>query len=163
MKTLILYATKYGAAEEIAGVIAGQIDDAVLHNLKLQPIPPLEDYDCIIIGSSIYAGSARKELGKFILDNMGTLRAIIDGEQKKKIGLFVSGMSQEGGEGVFFRNFTEPLVSAAKATAVLGGIFDPQKANFFEKLIMKIVTKQTGYVNNIDNEKINAFVAAMKE
>jgi len=44
-----------------------------------------------------------------------------------------------------------------------GGIFDPAKANFLEKLIMKIVVKQSGYINTIDNEKISEFAEAMKE
>ena len=34
MKTIILYATKYGAAAEIARRIAAHIDGAIVHDLK---------------------------------------------------------------------------------------------------------------------------------
>ena len=155
MKTLILYATKNGAAAEIANRIAGQIEGAETHDLKQKPIPVLEDYDCIIVGTSIYAGTIRKEAKEYITENAGVLA-------KKRLGLFISGMGTENEEGVINSAFPSELVKAAKAANVLGGIFDPAKSGFFARLIMKAVTKQSGYVCNINDEKIAQFVEKMK-
>jgi len=43
-------------------------------------------YDCIIVGSSVYAGMFRKKAKAFLSQNADVLR-------QKKLGLFVSGMS----------------------------------------------------------------------
>ena len=43
-----------------------------------------------------------------------------------------------------------------------GGIFDPKKAGFVARLIMKAVTKQSGFVDTIDNGKIEQFTDEME-
>jgi len=57
MKTLILYATKHGATREVATRIASHTDGTVLHDLKQASTPTLADFDCVIIGSSLYGGA----------------------------------------------------------------------------------------------------------
>jgi len=155
MKTLILYATKYGATQEIAERIAAQIGNATLQDLKQPNLPTLADFDCILIGSSLYAGSIRKEAKTFLAQHTAEL-------QGKKIGLFLSGMSSEVNEKSFEDNFPKPLLEQSIVWAFLGGAFDPQKASFAERLIMKVITKQSNYVSTISDEKIEQFVAQMK-
>ena len=156
MKTIILYATKYGGSAEIAKLIAAHFDEAEIYDLKKGDIPSLEAFDNVITGSSVYAGSFRNEAKIFLSQNAAQLC-------KKKLGLFACGMSKgESGE-VFRANVPEDVLKSTTAVCMPGGIFDPAKANFFEKLIMKIVVKQSGYINTIDNEKISEFAEAMKE
>jgi len=155
MKTIILYATKYGAAAEIARRIAAQIDDAVTFNLKQAGVPALNDFECVIVGSSVYAGMFRKEAKTFLAENADELC-------KKKLGLFISGMSESDGDEAFKANVPGEVLQAAVAASALGGVFDPSRANFFERLIMKAVTKQSGYVSNISEGKIKEFAEAMK-
>ena len=155
MKTLILYATKYGAAAEIAKRIAEKIDGAVVHDLKQGGIPDIAGFDCIIIGSSVYAGMFRKEAKTFLSENTDVLR-------QKKLGLFISGMSSDEEQKMFTDNVPKDLIESAKATVMPGGLFDPKKAGFFARLIMKAVTKQSGYVDTIDNGKIEQFAEVMK-
>ena len=155
MKTLILYATKHGAAREIAAGIGRQIDGAVVHDLKVGGMPALSDFDCIIIGSSLYAGSIRKEEKTFLSQNAAQL-------QGKKVGLFLSGISKGETEKSFADNFPSALLQAATAKRFLGGIFDPKKAGAAERLIMKAVTKGAGYVNTIEDEDIRQFAELMK-
>jgi len=154
MKTIILYATKHGATAEIASRIANNIENTTVHNLE-QPTPDLAEYDCIIIGSAVYAGMFRKEVKTFFAQNSNILKT-------KKLGFFASGMSKSESDKVFAENVPDELLQAAKVSMVLGGIFDPKKANFAERLIMKAVTKQSGYVDAIDDEKIDEFVGAIK-
>jgi len=155
MKTLILYATKHGAAEDIAKRIAAQIGDADLYNLKQENIPQLGDYDCVIVGSSVYAGAFRKEAKAFLARNADQLC-------EKKLGLFICAMSENNEDEVLKANVPEEVVKAATAARTLGGAFDPKKGNFFERLIMKAVTKQSGSISTISDEKISKFVEAMK-
>jgi len=154
MKTLILYATKHGAAAEIAKKIADKIDGALIHDIKQPGVPSLADFDCIIFGSSLYAGAIRKEAKAFLKHNADALKA-------KKLGLFLSGMAANTNEGVFSTAFPENILVGAHAAAFLGGIFDPAKAGFFERMIMKAVTKKSEYMSTIDDEKITQFAESM--
>lgn len=155
MKTLILYATKHGAAAEIAKRIAEKIDGAVIHDLKQNNIPDLAGFDCVIVGSSVYAGMFRKEAKAFLSQNTEVLR-------QKKLGLFLSGMSSGEEQKIFADNVPKDLLESARTTVMPGGIFDPKKAGFIARLIMKAVTKQSGYVDTIDNGKIKDFAEVMK-
>ena len=155
MKTLILYASKHGAAREIAQRISSGMADAVIHDLKHKGIPPLAQFDCVITGSSLYAGSIRREAKAFLSKNT-------DGLQGKRIGLFLCGLDAKSEKNYFAKNFSPDIVQAAKAAVFLGGIFDPKKCGKMERFIMKIVAKQSGYVNTINNEKIKQFIEAMK-
>jgi len=154
MKTIILYATKHGAAGEIARRIAEKMDGADTHNLKQGGAPDLSGYDCVIIGSSIYAGMIRTEAKAFLSQNADALRS-------KKLGLYVCGLGTEKENEVLSAAFPEDLLRNAKAARLLGGIFDPSKAGFFERLVIKIVTKKSEYTDTIDDGKIDMFVHAM--
>ena len=155
MKTIILYATKHGAAEDIAKRIAANIDGADTYDLKKGDAPQLGEFDCVIVGSSVYAGAFRKEAKAFLTENADELCY-------KRLGLFVSGMSESESDDVFKTNIPDEVLKAATVKRSLGGAFDPKKANFFERLIMKAVTKQSGYVSNISDEKIKEFAEALK-
>ena len=154
MKTLILYATKHGATHEIAERIAKKIPGAILHDLKQANIPPLADYSCVIIGSSIYVGSIRKEAKVFLAQNVDILK-------EKNLGLFLCGLQAEEEKQYFASNFPPDILTSAKSAIFLGGVFDPKKAGFMARFIMKAVTKQPGYVDRIDYEKIEQFVEAI--
>jgi len=154
MKTIILYATKYGAAGEIAKRIADRIDGSAIHNLK-DGFPSLTEYDCIIFGSSVYAGMIRKEAKTFLSLNAQILL-------EKKLGLFLCGISREEEDTYFSANFAPNLLQKATAKCLPGGIFDPEKAGAFERLIMKAVAKSSAYINTINDKKIERFTEAMK-
>ncbi|MCL2409092.1 MAG: flavodoxin domain-containing protein [Oscillospiraceae bacterium] len=155
MNTLILYATKHGAVREIAGRIADSIGGAVLHDLKQGGSPSLAGFDCVIIGSSLYAESIRKEAKAFLAKNADALR-------EKKLGLFLSGMLPDEAEKCFDNNFRKDILQSANAASFLGGIFDPQKAGAFGRILMKAATKQSGYIDTISDEKIAQFAVTMK-
>jgi menaquinone-dependent protoporphyrinogen oxidase len=156
VKTLILFATKHGAAREISKRIAEKISGAVIHDLKESDIPPLADFDCVIIGGSLYAGMLRKEAKKFLTDNKDALA-------KKKVGIFLSGLDASKEKEYFDANIPAEILQASKTAAFLGGIFDPKKAGLFGRMIMKAVAKQTEYADVIDNEKIQKFVEDLQE
>jgi len=155
MKTLILYATKHGAAREIARRIEKKMDGAAAHDLKQGGVPSLGQFDCVIIGSSLYAGSIRKEAKAFLSQNTDALLG-------KKVGLFLCGMDTNQAKTCFDNNFPPDILRSAKAASFLGGIFDPQKAGVMERLVMKAVAKQSVYINTISDDNIDQFVEAMR-
>ena len=154
MKTIIFYATKHGATAEIAKRIAAQMENAETCDLKNENIPQIKDYECVIVGSSIYAGAFRKEAKDFLKLNADELC-------KKKLGLFICGMGESNEDDAFKSNAPDEVVKAAVVKNILGGAFDPKKANFFERLVMKAVAKQSGYIDKINDEKISKFVEAL--
>jgi len=154
MKTIILYATKYGSCADIAQRIAGKIDGSVTHNLK-EAVPSLEEFDCIILGSPVYAGSIRKEAKRFLLHSADILL-------KKKNGLFLCGMDTDSKDAFFSANFSPEILEKTAAKDFLGGVYDPKKANFFERFIMKLITKQSGCISAINDGKIEKFAEEMK-
>ena len=155
MKTLILYATKHGAAREVAQRIAKLIDGAVLHDLKQGDVPSLTEYDCIIIGGSVYAGMLRKEAKTFLAQNADALR-------DKRLGLFLCGMNATQEQEFFKANFSPDILQSAKAASFMGGIFDPKKAGAMGRFIVKVAAKQSEYIDSIDNKKIKQFAEAMR-
>ena len=154
MKTLILYATKHGGTHDVAKRIAKKIHGAVIHDLKQANIPPLAEYDCVIFGSSIYVGQVRKEAKAFLVQNANKLK-------EKKLGLFLCGLQESEEKQCFASNFPPDILESAKATSFLGGIFDPDKAGFMERFIIKAVAKMKGYTDKIDNDKIERFAEEM--
>ena len=150
MKTLILYATKHGATREVAERIASCIDSAVTRDLKSSEIPDVAEFDCIVIGSSIYVGGIRKEAKAFLSVNAEKLR-------NKKLGLFLCGMLENEAEKCFSENFSPEILQSSVAKSFLGGKFDPDNANAFERLAMKIATKESGFVDMVSEEKIKQF------
>ena len=134
------------------------MESAVVCDLKQNDIPVLSAFDCVIIGSSLYAGMIRKEAKAFLSKNAEELR-------RKKVGLFLSGMdTNESNQNSFFtNNFPMELLQSVKVKTTLGGIYDPKKAGFMERFIFKLAAKQSAYSDIIDDEKIARFAAAMKE
>ena len=155
MKTLIFYATKHGATREIARQIAEEMGETKLCDLKNDTIPGLADVDCIIVGSSVYAGGVHKEVKNFLSENAAEL-------QCKRFGLFLSGMGASSEKSYFESNFPAVLLQKAKAKSFLGGIYDPKKAGFMGRLVMKAVAKQSVYSDTIDNVQIKQFAEVMR-
>ncbi len=147
MKTLIAYATKHGCTEncakELASLLKGEVN---LCNLKddINASIDLSKYDAVIIGGSIYAGQIQNEVRKFSQEKMEQLA-------NKKLGLFICCMF-EGDQATIQLNssFPNQLVDRAIAKQCFGGELNIQKMNFFEKLIVKMVSKVEKNSNKTD-------------
>ena len=70
MKTLIAYATRYGAttgtSEEIAKVLIEEGFDVKVVNLKEEKIRDISEYDLIIVGSGMQMGKWTSESDDFL-------------------------------------------------------------------------------------------------
>jgi len=156
METLIAYMTTHGCTERIAQQIAGQMSGKVeLCNLKTHPSPDLSVYKRVIVGGSIHAGQIQKQVKEFCRQSAAQLR-------EKELGLFVSCLY----EGEVARQqlqvaFPPELLLHAKCTARLGGAFDFEKMNFWERWMVKKVARIQGSASLVDQEAVDRFARKM--
>lgn len=167
MRTLIIYGSKHGATERCSKALKNKLrGEVVIVNIKKDTVPDLNSFESIVIGGSIYAGRIQKEIREFTFKNANILKS-------KKIGLFVCCMS-EGEKAISQLNESLPieLVSMATAKEHFGGGFTFSKMNFFEKFIIKMVSKKqknAALVNmnkdilNIHEDNINRFAQLMNK
>lgn len=156
MKTLIVYSTTHGCTEKTANELRQYLGETVsLSNLKKDTKHKLEQFERIIIGGSIHAGQIQKRVKTFCTNNLEELKT-------KELGLFICCMEEgEKAQKQLQYAFPEELHKAAKASAFLGGEFDFNKMNFFEKLIVKKVAHVEESTSNYNKEAIKTFSKKM--
>lgn len=156
MKTLITYSTTHGCTGKIARELKHFLGlDVTLCNLKEDAVPPLESFDRIIIGGSIHAGQIQKRVKDFCNTHLVDLK-------NKELGLFICCM-EEGEKALkqLLDAYPESLLRVAKATACLGGEFNFDRMNFFQRMIIKKVAHVEETTSNIDHEAIKRFSKKM--
>ena len=156
MKIIIIYASKYGTTEKVAGMIAGKLketNEVTLVSLKGNPNPDISGFELVILGTPIYAGQANKKMKTFCLANQAVLL-------QKKTGLFVCGMEIDRAKRAkeLEDAYPEGLRNAAMATGFLGGAFLFERMNFIERFIIKKITKTDKTVHRILSNEINVFI-----
>jgi len=158
MKTLITYCTTHGCTEKTANELKQFLGgEVVLLNLKKNHAPDLSLFDRIIVGGSIHAGQIQKKVKDFCNEHYETLK-------NKELGLFICCMEEgEKAENQLHEAFPAGLLKSAKATACLGGEFDFNKMNFFQKLIVKKVAKVENSVSHINHDAIKRFSQQMNQ
>lgn len=152
MNTLIVFASKYGCTEKCTELLSKELkDNSDIINLKNSKDIDISKYDKVIIGGSIYIGKIQKEVTEFCSKNLEKLK-------EKKIGLFICGM-QEGDliNTEIVQNFPQELIEMAVVKKHFGGEFNFDKMNFFEKLIVKVISKTSSNKSNILNDNIHSF------
>ncbi len=90
-KVLVLYATRYGATEEVAQFIGEKLDSQgfspkIVNASQIKPkdLSEYKDYDGIILGSSIKIGRWKKEMTKLVKKNSKILN-----NRNFKLGAYV--------------------------------------------------------------------------
>lgn len=156
MKTVIIYATKHGFAKKCSEILSTKLKDNVdICNLKEHKSIELNQYDKVIIGGSIYMGQIQKEVKEFCLKNQGELK-------KKKIGLFICGMSEDDKiKDLLNNSFPQELISISIARESFGGEFILSKMNFFERFIVKKIAKTTVDISKFKEETVDKFACKM--
>ncbi|MCD2346648.1 flavodoxin domain-containing protein [Clostridium guangxiense] len=156
MSTLIVYVTKHDFTAKCVMRLSKQLDDNFdILNLREKKDTKLEHYDSVIIGGPIYMGQIMKEVKEFCEKNLQEL-------SKKKIGLFVCGMSDEDKINSFIeQSFPQKLKDRASAKGDFGGSFIFKSMNFFERFIIKHICKTNKDILNLKEHNIDEFAAKM--
>ncbi|MFW9905891.1 MAG: flavodoxin domain-containing protein [Candidatus Thorarchaeota archaeon] len=161
---LIVYASRFGSTDEIAHEIAEELEKhkiltKVLDLRNGMNIPPVEEFDGIIVGSSIKMGRWTNESYRFLKKNQITLN-------NKILGLFVS-----SGEAADPKNhpevrkkYLEKVMDRVGVKAdmieAFGGVFDfstSSSYSFLEKKIIRRLAKSIEGGIIIEDDKMNDF------
>lgn len=135
MNTLIVYSTKHGSAKKCAEILAKKFTGKVdLCNLKCDSIPNLTEYDKVIVGGSIYAGTLTKDSKDFCTKNLDELKG-------KQLGFYICCMNKKEAGKQINNAFPKELLDLAWAKESFGGEFKFSEMNLMEKLITKVVSK----------------------
>ncbi len=159
MKTLIIYGSIYGFAEQCAKDLAAKLGGhADVVNAGTGAPPSLDRYDAVILGGSIYMGQIQKKLKEYMDSHTAQLKT-------KKLGLFLCSGLPENLEQVFSQNFPRELLDRAATREHFGGVLDKSKMSLGHRMITKMMesaAKKEGKASPQPNpENIRKLVAAM--
>ncbi len=129
MKTLIIYATRYGTTGACANLLSDALQggDVVLQNLAENPSVDLTGFETVVVGSPIYAGRLNKRVKRFCSDNESALLA-------KRLGLFTCDMEEgEGSLKQLEHCYAPTLVAHALVKNSFGGQFLFSHMGWFTK------------------------------
>ncbi|MGE5494505.1 MAG: flavodoxin domain-containing protein [Burkholderiales bacterium] len=135
MKTLIVYGSTYGYAEECVQRLAKALNGEVtVVNAEKERIPGISGFDTVIAGGSVYMGQVQKGVKKFLEENVAELSG-------KKLGLFLCCGLPENFEQNANNNFPEALREKAAAVVCFGGELRTEKMKFMHRAITKMMKK----------------------
>jgi menaquinone-dependent protoporphyrinogen oxidase len=157
MKSIVIYATKYGTAEKAAKMLKEKLQGEVaLVNIMKEKSPSFKEYDNVILGGSIYVGKIQKELTNYMKSNLSEL-------MKKRVGLFICAALNEPEKLTQELNdaFPEELRSAAVAKEAFGYKFSFEKMNFFDKMATKAIVGIKSNVSELNAGAVESFAKAM--
>ena len=154
MKTIIIYATKYGTVEKAARKLKEHLQGEVeIVNVKSNP--EFTGYDTVILAGSIYGGRVQGVLKRFVKQNLSKLSA-------KRIGLYICAGTEKEINTLLVSNFTQVLSDRAIAKANLGYEYDLKRFSFIDRLAVRIIggvkeSKSVFFADKIKEfaEKIN--------
>lgn len=159
MKTAIVYVSNHGATEQVARELSARLHDSTVQliNLRENKTFSPDGYDCLVVGGSIHAGKIQRRIKDFCMNHTADLLRV-------KLGLFVCCM-HTGEQAVeqFNQNFPELLRHHAVTTKIVGGAFNFEKMNWFEKMIVRKVAGVTQSTSNINQEAIEAMASELTQ
>ncbi len=146
IRVLVAYASKYGATGEIAEKIGQVLRQAGLQVdvSSVNRVSDLAPYKAVVLGSAIYMGQWRKEVGKFLKTNEKLL-------SQRPVWLFSSGPLGKGDPVQLTKGWRFPKSQGSiierirpRDIAIFHGMLDMKKLNFFERLVVRIIRAPVG-------------------
>ena len=155
MPTLIVYASRYGCAEKCARMLQDRLEGAVLFNLAKDETANLEDYDCIVVGGSIYAGRIHPKVARFCARNLDVLL-------QKKLGLFICCADLARVDEQMAGAFDERLREHAAVVEHFGYEYNFAKMNLLIRTIIRLIAKIHTSQSHIAEDNIERFAEALR-
>lgn len=159
MKTLLVYASKYGFTEEVSY----QIKESISHscdvvNIKDESIDKqaIESADNVIIAASMYVGTINKKMQEFVASNQNELL-------KKNIGIVVTGMQKDEIQNEIKNNFSEELLNHSSFAEWIGGKFNIEKMSWMDKMIVKKVANCKETTTLFFDDKFKSIVDSIEK
>lgn len=135
MRTLIVYSSTYGFTKDCVEDLKGQLNEsAVAINLESESPPPIDSFDAVLLGSSVYMGQLSKKLKAFASDHKTALEA-------KPLCLFLSCGIPGSFDEALRSGFPEALVNHALTAQCFGGELRIDKMKLGHKLLTSVMKK----------------------
>jgi menaquinone-dependent protoporphyrinogen oxidase len=131
-RTLVAYGSKHGSTQEVATSIAASLraagHDVDLLSAEAATVAGLNDYECVILGGSIYRGRWHADVCRFV-------RRHHDALLKLPLAVFALGPrtlepKDVAGSRKQLAGALKRLALAPKLVAIFGGAVDPAKLHF---------------------------------
>lgn len=134
MKTLIVYASTYGFAQDCVKILSEKInDDVVVYNVADKKDINISNFDNIVIGGSLYAGRVQGKLRKYLANNLDCIT-------NKKVALFLCCADEIKNFDENIKNaYPKLLVENAFAKECFGGEFRFEKMKPFHRFIINLI------------------------
>ncbi len=157
MKTLIVYATTYGftkdCVEELKKLLKGE---ALAINIGKDQIPPLKEFDQIVVGGSIYMGQLHKKLKEFCVAQQQQLHG-------KRLALFLCCGLPDNFEQALNSTFPKELLEQAITTECFGGELRINQMNFAHKMMTKLMKKAQEKEGKADPVKLTSNIQRLAD
>lgn len=156
MKAAIVYISNHGTTEKVANLIAEKLNTKMVQvlNITENKKVSISEFDLIILGGSVHAGRLQGKMRKFIKDNMLDLL-------QKKVGIFLCCMNEPEEKSEFNNAFPELLRNHSEYNAIVGGEFNFERMNFFERLIVRKVSGINNSISKLRFEEIEKLTEAI--
>jgi len=150
MKTLILYASKYGTTKKCSELIAAGLTNTEVGDIQDTKDISLESFDRIIIGTSAYFGRPDKKLSNYIKQNLPILL-------NKKIALFMCSK-----ETSLEQTINKELYGHAQYKHHFGYELNISKMKFMDKFVTKKMTQASNDESHLKLEQLSEFIQSLK-
>ncbi len=142
--TVIIFSSKHGICEKVAKHLSNNLNCAYQNVLYTNNI---DKYDNIILGTSVYMGSANKYMHNFLRTNYNELL-------KKNLALFTTCMIEENKETQVENAFKKDLLDKSFFSGCIATGINMEKLNFMEKLIVSKVSNNQSSFYKLDQDRI---------
>jgi menaquinone-dependent protoporphyrinogen oxidase len=157
MTYLIVYMSRHGTTAKVAAELKEKLgtETTTLIDLEKDRVPSLDEFDTVIIGGSVHAGTIQQELMTFCIRNKTELL-------KMRLGLFMCFMNNDLQDLEFEDSFPIDLRKHAIAKGFFGGEFLIEKMNALERDAVMKVKGIDESVYRIDKKAIQKFIEDIK-
>ena len=135
MNLLVIYTTKTGTVTTSLDILEKYLPQANMTRCDLNvcdKIPALDDFDFVLVGSSIRMGKIHKKVKSFLRENHDKLLSL-------NTGYFLCLGFVDLFDEYMIKNFPKDLRDNAAAITCFGGDMNPDKHRGFDKMIIKMV------------------------
>ena len=149
--------SRHGTTAKVSAELKEKLgaEKTTLVDLENDQMPSLDEFQTVIIGGSVHAGTIQQELTTFCFKNKSELL-------KKRLGLFMCFMNNDLRELEFEDSFPIDLRKHAAAKGFVGGEFLIEKMNPLEKDAVRKVKGIDQSVYRIDKNAIHKFIEDIK-
>jgi menaquinone-dependent protoporphyrinogen IX oxidase len=160
MKVLIVFDSKHGTTEEVAGRVAtavkagGGMPELLDLRKKGGSTASLSGYDAVALGAPFYMGSWSRRARAFAAAREAELAG-------KAFGVFAVGSNPALGDKAAIAALPPALAPAAASSAYFGGRFVIAKLGSFERFIVKMVAGKAEDTSTLDFSPLESFASAL--